>query len=418
MNKMKLYTEKKAGIILIMLGFLGAAIFIAMASTLNPWSMKLPHLDSAVWLRCAVEMKQGKTIYVDVWDHKGPVLFAIQYLGLTLTPHSLTGIWLLECLCIFLLLWSFYLVAGLISERRFVRFLASVLSLHSFYYFYQQGNCVEEWALPLIGFSLYFFVKYLKTERIIIREIVLAGAFMGLSFLLNGNLVAVWGCFVPVIGIKLIWQKKWKELGQCVLCFGGGFAAVVAVVLLVLGFQGALGAFMEAYFGFNSSYVSGVTLRSFLSAVLNFAYWDSWFGYVNILLLFSLVHKRKLDWKWSSLLYSAVSLVLINISGRGYEHYGLQLIPCMIIPMTVCVEAVRNWCRNHWEFLFVLAVVSVVWLRFEAAHYQELITWTLTEEGDNSYAGGKVENYTIVNEWLNGKWSDEAIEKWVVNDTW
>ena len=277
---------------------------------------------------------------------------------------------------------------------------------------------MEEWALPLIGFSLYFFVKYLKTERIIIREIVLAGAFMGLSFLLNGNLVAVWGCFVPVIGIKLIWQKKWKELGQCVLCFGGGFAAVVAVVLLVLGFQGALGAFMEAYFGFNSSYVSGVTLRSFLSAVLNFAYWDSWFGYVNILLLFSLVHKRKLDWKWSSLLYSAVSLVLINISGRGYEHYGLQLIPCMIIPMTVCVEVVRNWCRNHREFLFVLAVVSVVWFRFEVSHYQELITWTLTEEGDNSYAGGKVENYTIVNEWLNGKWSDEAIEKWVVNDTW
>ena len=419
MNGMKkLYTGKKAGIILIILGFLGAAVFIAMASTLNPWSMKLPHLDSAVWLRCAVGMKQGETLYVDVWDHKGPVLFAIQYLGLTLTPHSLTGIWLLECLCIFLLLWSFYLVAGLVSGRRPVRFLASVLSLHSFYYFYQQGNCVEEWALPLIGFSLYFFAKYLKTERIIRREIVLAGAFMALSFLLNGNLVAVWVCFVPVTGIKLIWQKKWKELGQCVLCFGGGFAAVTAVVLLVLGLQGALGAFMEAYFGFNSSYVSGVTLSSFLSAVLNFAYWDSWFGYVNVLLLFFLVHRRKPDWKWSGLLYSAVTLILINISGRGYEHYGLQLIPCMIIPMAVCVEAVRSWCRNYWEFLFVLAVVSVVWLRFEVSHYQEQIDWTLTEEGDNSFAGGNVENYTIVNEWLNGRWSDEAIEKWVVNDTW
>lgn len=241
---------------------------------------------------------------------------------------------------------------------------------------------------------------------------------MGLSFLLNGNLVAVWLCFVPVIGIKLIWQKKWKELGQCILYFGSGFVAVVVTVLLVLGLQGALGAFMEAYFGFNSSYVSGVTLRSFLSAVLNFAYWDSWFGYVNVLLLFFLVHRKKLDWKWSSLLYSAVSLILINISGRGYEHYGLQLIPCMIIPMAVCVEEVRNWCRNHWEFLFILAVVSVVWLRFEVSHYQEQIAWTLTKEGDNSFAGGKVENYTIVNEWLNGRWSDEAIEKWVVNDTW
>lgn len=165
MKSIKIDLKIKIGVFFIVMGFIGAAIFIAMASTLNPWSMKLPHLDSAVWLRCAVGMKQGETLYVDVWDHKGLVLFAIQYLGLTLTPHSLTGIWILECLCIFLLLWSFYLIAGLISERRLVCFLASVLSLHSFYYFYQQGNCVEEWALPLIGFSLYFFVKYLKTER-------------------------------------------------------------------------------------------------------------------------------------------------------------------------------------------------------------------------------------------------------------
>lgn len=403
---------------LIVFGFLAAAFFITMASTLNPWSEKLPHLDSAVWLRCAVEMKQGKTMYVDVWDHKGPVLFAIQYLGLTLTPHSLTGIWILEWISVFLLLWAFYLTAGLISENKGLRFLAAVLSLHPFYYFYQQGNCVEEWALPLIAFSLYFFLKYLKTERMIRREILLAGSFMGLSFLLNGNLVAVWVCFVPVIAVRMIWQKKWKELGQCALFFGGGFLAVLAAVFLILGMQGALGAFLEAYVGFNSSYVSEVTLRSFISAVLNFAYWDEWFGYVHVALLFLLVHRREADWKWSGFLYSAVSLILINISGRGYEHYGLQLVPCMILPMAVCVDGVYRWCRDRREFLFVLAVISMAWLRFEVAHYQELASWTLTEEGDNSYAGGKVENYTIVNEWLNGKWSDEAIEKWVVNDTW
>lgn len=86
-------------------------------------------------------------MYVDVWDHKGPVLFAIQYLGLTLTPHSLTGIWVLEWSSVFLLLWAFYLAAGLVSGNRGLRFLASVLSLHPFYYFYQQGNCVEECAL-------------------------------------------------------------------------------------------------------------------------------------------------------------------------------------------------------------------------------------------------------------------------------
>lgn len=408
--------KKILPILLIGTGFIGIAVFLCMASTLNPWSEKLPHLDSAVWLRSAVEMKQGKVIYRDVWDHKGPVLFAIQVSGLTITPHSLNGIWLLECLFLFATLCSFYMTAKLISHNRLVCFLAAACSMHPIYYFYQEGNCVEEWALPLIGFSLFYFAKYMKTGKLIKPDILLAGVLMGCSFLLNGNLIAVWVCYVLLISVKLIWKKQFQEFGQCALFFAIGFLTVLTVVMLALFIQGALSGFINAYFGFNYDYVSGVTLKSFKYSILNFMFQDHWLLYSHMILFFLLVHDRKAEWLWSAFFYTGISLILISVSGRGYTHYGLQLLPCMIIPMTVCIERIRAWCSDFKEFLFITAIVGIMVIRFEVLHYEQLIHWTISTEGDNYFAGGNLENYTIVNEWIGKRWSEEALEKWVVND--
>lgn len=413
---MDIKKKNMVGLLLIAVGFAMAAVFLNMASTLNPWSHKLPHLDSAVWLRCAVEMKKGKVIYRDVWDHKGPVLFAIQILGLSLTPHSLNGIWLLECVFSFFTLWSFYLTAQLVAENKFVSFLISVFSMHSVYYFYQEGNCVEEWALPFIGFSLYYFAKYMKTGKCIKIDIILTGVLMCCSFLLNGNLIAVWVCYILIISVKIVWNRQFQEFGQCVLFFVIGFFSMLAVVLLVLAFQGALGSFLNIYFGFNYDYISGATFIQFKYSVLNFAFKDNWFVFSHMILFFLLFHDWKPDWTWSAFFYTIISLIFISISGREYIHYGLQLVPCMVIPMAVCMNRVWKWCRSYKEFLLIVAVAGLVWIRFEVLHYEELIHWTVSKEGDNYFAGGDLENYTIVNEWIGNRWSKEALEKWVVND--
>ena len=415
---MNIKTKKMLARFLIAAGFIVAAIFFCMASTLNPWSEKLPHLDSAVWLRCAVEMKQGKVIYRDVWDHKGPILFAIQVLGLTITPHSLNGIWLLECLFCFTTLWSFYLTASLVSHNKLVCFLAAVCSMHPVYYFFQEGNCVEEWALPLIGFSLYYFAKYMKTGKLIRRDIFVAGFLMGCSFLLNGNLIAVWICYALFIFVKQIWQKQFQEFKCCAIFFISGFLAVSTIVMLILFIQGAFGSFINAYFGFNYGYVSGVTLESFKHSVLNFVFRDNWLVYSHMILFFLLVHDRNIKgWLWSAFFYTGITLILISVSGRGYVHYGLQLLPCMIIPMAVCIERIRAWCSNFKEFLLIIIIVGIMVVRFEVLHYEQLIRWTISTKGDNYYAGGDPENYTIVNEWIGNRWNEEALKKWVIDES-
>ncbi len=115
-------------------------------------------------------------------------------------------------------------------------------------------------------------------------------------------------------------------------------------------------------------------------------------------------------------MYTMVSRMLLSMSGRGYEHYGIQLIPCMVIPMVVCIEKIRESCGSFKEFVIVVGLFSVFFLKFSVDEYQNEITWTMSEDADNYYAGGDVENYTIVNEWIGERWTDYQIEKWVIND--
>ena len=56
-------------------------------------------------------------------------------------------------------------------------------------------------------------------------------------------------------------------------------------------------------------------------------------------------------------------------------------------------------------------------VRFEVLHYEQLIRWTISTKGDNYYAGGDPENYTIVNEWIGNRWSEEALKKWVIDES-
>src|SRR3990172_8300854 len=67
----------------------------------NPMD-RLPGQDNGVFLYGGQQLLAGKTPYVDFWDHKGPLIFYINALGLLIGSGSRWGVWILEF--VFLLL--------------------------------------------------------------------------------------------------------------------------------------------------------------------------------------------------------------------------------------------------------------------------------------------------------------------------
>src|SRR5678809_253 len=74
----------------------------------NPANMTLPSRDSGVFLYVGWRLLSGDIPYREVWDHKPPLIYFVDALGLTLTPHSLWGVWFLQFIFIFFTLFFIY----------------------------------------------------------------------------------------------------------------------------------------------------------------------------------------------------------------------------------------------------------------------------------------------------------------------
>ena len=62
-----------------------------------PWTSLPTRTDSSVFLYIGKQMHAGKVPYVDLFDHKGPLLYLIQYLGFSIWKDSVAGgVWILE----------------------------------------------------------------------------------------------------------------------------------------------------------------------------------------------------------------------------------------------------------------------------------------------------------------------------------
>lgn len=68
----------------------------------NPFSEFLPGHDSSMFQYFGYAMDNGKTMYTEIFDHKGPVIFIINYFGVLLNSEYIQGIYLLEFLSLFI----------------------------------------------------------------------------------------------------------------------------------------------------------------------------------------------------------------------------------------------------------------------------------------------------------------------------
>jgi len=303
-----------------------ASLIVAAQLSLFPLQMPSADVDPSVYLYIGRQMHDGAVPYADLFDHKGPLLYFIQYFGLLLSPNGYGGVWLLELANLLITAWALYLITALLTEDHTVRYLAlfAALVLCSLRpLISEQGNIVEEYALPWIALSLFIFLKYFKTDRYRFCEIVLLGIGFAAVCLLRLNMVAVWAFFLPVVVIRLLIKKRFRDLWLCIGGFLLGMAIVCIPTLLYLIATNSLEAMIDCYLRFNLGYSDVLWLSRIETA---FQFMDIlWFAVVAAIL--SLIAEYKNPIFWLNAFCTGITLILCSLSGRGYHHYPLILLP-------------------------------------------------------------------------------------------
>lgn len=310
-------------ILLFVLSFLAV---LPVAPHLQP----LPLTDSSVFLHIGDQMRHGAVPYRDIWDHKGPLIYFIQFIGLSVSGGSRWGVWALELLFVFLaalagysfLSRSFGKWSALVGAVCFLLYLPAVLD---------GGNLTEEYALFFQFAFLLTLAHGFETRRR--RYFYLAGLVSACLFLLRPNAIAL-----PLAAGALLlggyWRSREPELWKNLLTFFAGGMSLLAIVFLYFAINQALPQMLDAVFRFNFIY-SHATISEQAYVMRMALRYLSTFGILAIAGWVLGLHALGTYSQFNVALFSLLLLVaalplevaLSSMSGRLYPHYYMSLMP-------------------------------------------------------------------------------------------
>ena len=302
-------------------------------------------------------------MYRDVFDHKGPLLYLINWAGTLVGPES--GVWVFEIASFFLT--SYFVYSTL---RRYASSVLSLLGMACILlllnnYFYG-GNNPEEYALPFTTCSLMVFNDYFLEKEISKRKLFSCGFCWMSVMMIRPNMIGVWIVFALAV---LIQEVSWKTNRTTFFLrwFLLGAFAVLIPIVIYLQVHSAFNDFWEQYILFNMVYTAAEGKNSSIMMLYYFRQPVIAIAILICILSASIDRKRRFL-SVTSLLFIIVTVALTSMSGRSYAHYGISLMPVYVLPFAFLLR-LSEMCL-HREYIqtgcvsVLLLVLLVPWAQY------------------------------------------------------
>ena len=316
--------------------------------------IKIPGHDSGIFLYFGSQILNGQIPYRDLWDHKPPLVFYIDALGLLLTNGSRWGVWLIEfaSLCVASIFGFFFL-------KRFFKagpaVLAMVGSLINLVFMLEGGNLTEEYALPL-QFAALYLLSVSDNDKSFGWRGYLFGITLACAVLLKQTLVGIWIAIFIYLIISKIGSKSWIGSVDLLSIFLGA-GSIILVCTTYFFVNNSLGDFWDIAFRYNFLY-SRITLTKRLHAIIEaLSYINTASGYFIIALVSWIVsifyivfHSEKVSEIITNRLFGlpifavAVFLFGFNIS---VIFGGLLMFVGLLYISGVISHKVLPWIKKH-----------------------------------------------------------------------
>ncbi|MFV0469758.1 MAG: hypothetical protein ACK5MK_12620 [Dysgonomonas sp.] len=213
--------------------------------------------DSAIFTLLGQAFLDGKTPYVDFFDHKGPVIIFIEALAQLIAPGK-SGIFALQTLSLFVTLVLICKSGRLFSLSRLQMAVVVAAFLLFFRFTIRYGNQTEEYSLPFIMLSLYYTLRFYFTDnrQISVCKALILGFCFSVTFWMRANNAGMICACVVFITLLLLKDKKWKDFASFSVAFALSvliFGTLIVTYFHSLG-QGALIGMIRATFIHNLLY--------------------------------------------------------------------------------------------------------------------------------------------------------------------
>ena len=252
MIKKEIVENKKTFIILFVYTIL-LLFFCSKMSPLYPfneWS------DINLYFNIGKSIANGKILYVDAFDHKGPLIFFIYGIGYLISKTSFLGMYIIEGIMWTFLVYAGYLTARLYLDKLYAFAIALIFPLfvlsHS-----SEGGSAEEFIIIFESVSLFLFLSYFKEKKSSTHKpayMLIHGIMCAATILIKINLIVFWAFPLLAVFISIFKNKEYRNLIQNIVAYITGLMVLILPVIIYFIYNNALSEAWDSYIVLNSSY--------------------------------------------------------------------------------------------------------------------------------------------------------------------
>ncbi len=280
--------------------------------------------DSAIFKTMGLVMAKGGVPYIDYFDHKGPVLYYINYLGYLLIP-SREGVFVLQVIWMLLLCVLFHKLSS-IYVQGFRPYLFTLVVLGIYLFYYQEGNQCEEWELPAIVASIYLSLKLIirdwYNDSSLRKTSIYLGVLLAFVFYIRPNdAVSQVGGGILGLLIYLKVSGKGMYIFRSIAYVALGFVLFSLPIIIYFCCKHAIGELWHGLISFNLLYSSET--GNFFTALIHPIR-------LPFILLIPLVLTFVITSRKYCILYFFIPqaiLGMVLIGANNYQHYFIVLMP-------------------------------------------------------------------------------------------
>ena len=265
MIKQAIVKDKNILILLSLYSFL-LLFFCSKMSPLYPineWS------DVNLYYNIGKAIFNGRTLYTEAFDHKGPLIFFIYGIGYAISNTSFIGMYLIEAFFWTAMICCGYLTARLSLDKIYAFAVALIFPLfvlsHS-----SEGGSAEEFILVFEVVSLLLFLNYFNNNnsKHAPRYMFIHGVMSAATILIKINLVVFWLFPLLAILIAILKNKDYKNLIANIAAYIGGMLILFLPIFIYFVYNNALSEAWNTYIVLNGKYAQ---LDGFVETIENLA---------------------------------------------------------------------------------------------------------------------------------------------------
>jgi len=326
--------------------------------------------DNAMYMTMGTALANGYAPYVDIFDHKGPMLFLLQWLPQEIAGgYSTLAVFIQEVLFLFACLCVLGDIACRLNAPVFasqIVYLALTASL------VDGGNLTEQYSnlftLIALDAAVMTFSNGMvprKEEKKLSLPSFILGAMTMLAFLMRANNALPLVTMTLAISAVLLLMRRYAALGRCALFFiAGCLAAALPIIIWLAG----CGALYESFYGsilHNLMYVgTGSTSRMYMLFHTGYGRTAMVIAFIVCLGALALVIRKRIWILPVGMIAGALGAGLAAfISRKFYLHYLAIGVPMSALGACVLLgEIDRIGKKKKRIILCVVMIMCLGWI--------------------------------------------------------